>query len=215
MKRLHGLLCLGSWLLTGLLVAETYDDECADLIGSCAYYECIDQERLSCGEDGYALGYGKKYCERFSAMDFKDNPPPFSGDLYPAKGNEWRDNVRSCLQESMEAWFASDEEKDCSALRAFAFDSHPACYTERPSFCELTPENVIRVGLTIQLNDLFKAESQKQIRETSRLCVTQLDERIDAESRPWMRFKLAEYKKIWILGSGDPALFLSLFHHAK
>ncbi len=215
MMRLHGLLCLGSWLVTGLLLADSYNDDCAELIGSCEYYECIDQERLSCGDDGYALGYGKKYCERFSAIDFQENAPPFSGDFYPAKGNEWRDNVRSCLQVSMEAFFASDEAKDCSALRTFAFDSHPACYTGAPSFCELTPENIVRVGLTIQLNDLFKTESQKQIRDTARICVTQMDERIDSESQPWVRFKLAEYKKIWVLASADPSLFLSLFRHGK
>jgi hypothetical protein len=215
MKHWQGLLGWGSWLFTGLLAATPYDDDCTELIGSCEYYACIDRERLSCGEDAYALAYGKKYCERFSAIDFKDNPPPFSGDLYPAKGNEWRDQVRSCLQESLEDWFASAAEKDCQALRRFAFDSHPFCYTAAPSFCELTPENVLRVGLTIQPNDLFKAESQKQIRDTARICVTQLDERIEAENRPWMRFKLAEYKKIWVLVTGDPRLVLSLISHEK
>jgi hypothetical protein len=74
---------------------------------------------------------------------------------------------------------------------------------------------VVRVGLTIQPNDLMRAESQKQIRDTARICVTQLDERMEAENRPWMRFKLAEYKKLWVLVTGDPRLLLSLFAHGK
>lgn len=194
--------------------AEVYVDECANLIGSCDYYACIDQNRLNCGNQGYALGYGKKYCEKFSAIDFTDARTPFGAAVFPGQGNVWRDNVRTCLQQGLESWFANDSAKDCSSLRAFAFNSHPDCYTQEPSFCELTPENVAKIGLTIQLNDFFKAESQQQIRATSRICVSQLDERIQYEDRGFVRFQLVEYRKIWVLVARDPAMIGRLFGFA-
>ena len=41
---------------------------CASLaaIGNCNfYYQCLEQWTRSCGNSGYALGYGGKYCRRF------------------------------------------------------------------------------------------------------------------------------------------------------
>jgi hypothetical protein len=191
--------------------AEVYSDDCANLVGSCEYYACIDQNRLSCGEQGYSLGYGQKYCEKFSSIDFPETATTFWGEVFPSNGNLWRDNVRSCLQANLESWYATASKKDCSTLRTFAFNSHPDCYTTGPSFCELIPDNVLRIGLKIQINDLFKAETLRQIQATSRICVAQLDERISQEIRAPIRFQLVEFRKIWVLVAADPKLLGRLF----
>jgi hypothetical protein len=211
----NSLLAVFLFFAPSLVQAEVYYDECANLIGSCDYYACINQNRLSCGPKGYPLGYGKKYCEKFSAIDFPEAISTNQIKLFPGTGNIWRDNVRSCLQTKMESWFASAANKDCSSLRSFAFNSHPECYTDGPSFCELIPDNVVRIGLTIQVNDLFKAETIRQIQQTSRICVSQLDERISEEDRAAIRFQLAEYRKIWVLVAADPKLLGRLFENVR
>ncbi len=204
MRALRGIVFVMMTCLGYSLSADVYHDECANLIGSCEYYSCIEANRLSCGASGYALGYGKAYCERFSAIDFKDARTPFGEALFPASGNVWRDNVRQCLQQSLEAFFATDASKTCGTVRAFAFNSHPECYTQSPSFCDLTPENVARIGLTIQPQDLWTQESLTQVRDTARICVTQYDDRIALEDRPLIKFYLNEYRKIWVVVAGDP-----------
>lgn len=192
--------------------SETFSDQCANLIGSCEYYSCIDIERLSCGSQGYTLGYGRKYCQKFSAIDFPETNNPHALALFPSNGNQWRDQVRSCLQQRLETAFANDEVKDCASLRKIAFDSHPKCYTDGPSFCELTTDNVIRIGLTIQPNDLIKAESQQQIRDTASICVKQLSVRIEEVDNPLYRLELSEYRNLWVLVSQNPAQFFGLLN---
>lgn len=179
-------------------------DRCQDLIGSCDYYACVEAERLSCGAKGYPIGYGQRYCEKFSAIEFY--PSQAGGELavFPAAGNDWRDEVRTCLQEEMEEYFLSEEPKDCSSLRAFAFNSHPRCYTSGPSFCALKPQSVIRIGLTIQAPDLLTPESLKQVRDTAQICVAQLQERMDGEDSFFVRWKLQEYQGIWRLVAANP-----------
>lgn len=173
-------------------------DRCSELIGSCEYYSCIEEERLSCGDSGYALGYGQRYCEKFSAIKFNPSFPNAERVVFPVAGNDWRDAVRTCLQEELEVYFFDESApKDCSTLRTFAFDSHPRCYTSGPSFCALKPQSVIRIGLTIDAKDLLTAESQKQIFDTAAICDRQLEERIDAERNYFIRARLMEYQAIW------------------
>ncbi len=196
-------------VLPGFSTHALAADRCQALIGTCAYYSCVDQERLSCGDKGYAIGYGRRYCEKFSALQFTPSFPGAESAVFPDSGNDWRDSVRTCLQEDMEAFFESDQPKDCSSLRAFAFGSHPRCYTEGPSFCALKPQSVIRIGLTIQ-GDLLTAESLQQVRDTAQICVAQLEERIDSESNAFVRWNLQQYQGIWRLVSIDPSRLPSL-----
>lgn len=178
-------------------------DRCSDQIGNCSYYSCIEQERLSCGSSGYALGYGQAYCEKFSELTFQPSHPGGELAVFPAAGNEWRDEVRACLQYELEDYFAGEEEKDCRSLRAFAFESHPRCYTSGPSFCALKPQSIIKIGLTIN-TDLLTAESLAQVRDTATICVRQLDERIADEPSFFVRWKLKEYQGIWRLVAANP-----------
>ncbi len=178
-------------------------DSCASLLGSCEYYSCVEAQRISCGETGYALGYGQVYCEKFTAMSFAPSRTKLEATLFPADGGEWRDEVRSCLQEKLEEYFAQEEQPTCSSLRTFAFASHPYCYTKGPSFCELSPENVVRIGLTIKL-DLLTGESVRQIRDTAAICDGQLGERLTTEKNAFIRWQLAHYRGIWQLIARDP-----------
>ncbi len=41
--------------------------QCQELAarGDCAFYQCLDSRLGGCGADGYPLGYGHRYCNRF------------------------------------------------------------------------------------------------------------------------------------------------------
>ena len=184
-------------------------DSCSSLIGTCEYYNCVETERLSCGADGYPLGYGANYCEKLSALEFFPARTSLGAATFPADGNEWRDGVRSCLQEEMDEYFASHTQVSCEGLKAFAFDSHPKCYTQAPSasFCELTVESVVKVGLTIAPKDLFTAESLRQVATTATLCSQQLTERLKTEKSALVRFNLHKYRVLWNSIAANPASF--------
>ncbi len=192
------------FLATYLALPQSFAaDSCSQLIGSCDYYTCIDTQRLSCGDQGYALGYGRRFCQKFTGMSFAPARTRLEAELFPASGDAWRDEVRSCLQEELETFFTDTQNASCEQLRTFAFASHPHCYTKGPSFCELSPENVVRIGLTIK-TDLLTGESFQQIRDTAEICDAQLQARIDTEPKALLRWQLAHYQGLWRLIAADP-----------
>ena len=50
------------------------DTECANLAASanCSFYDVCIEAVTPCGPDGYAEGYGKKYCVRFGDPEYND-----------------------------------------------------------------------------------------------------------------------------------------------
>ncbi len=191
-------------LALSLSSSASPNDRCSALVGTCEYYSCVEAERIACGDQGYALGYGVKYCNKLSSLVFEPSKPGLNADTFPGDGNEWRDNVRTCLQTEMEGFFASGEPVTCESLRAFAFGSHPSCYTQGPSFCELNAEAVVKVGFTIGPKDLLTAESFTQVADTARICSAQLGERIEREDRLLVRLNLEKYQAIWNIIAADP-----------
>lgn len=186
-------------------------DRCSSLIGSCEYYSCVEEERLSCGDRGYPIGYGVNYCEKLSALEFSPTGGLIKSLVFPGDGNEWRDNVRECLQEEMDEYFRTEENVSCDSLRKFAFNSHPRCYTQTAvSFCELSPESVVRVGATIAVKDLLTEESLRQVRDTANICEEQLSKRLESEGNLFVRLELQKYRLIWQSVAKNPLLLGSL-----
>lgn len=184
--------------------------KCSSLLGSCDYYTCVEKEYLACGKKGYALGYAQKFCEKFSKTDFPEPKGPtsdLSRILFPAEGNAWVANVRQCLQEALDERLLEKPFTQCQEMREFGFSSHPSCYTTSPSFCELTPQNVARVGLVIGIPTLLTKETTDQIRETAMICVNQLTDRIATEGRPHIRANLRAYQTLWKLLGRNPQNF--------
>lgn len=175
-------------------------DRCSALVGSCDYYACVETERLNCGPQGYPLGYGKNYCEKLSAIEFAGP----QSEMFTGDGNIWKREVRDCLQEEMEDYFRDQPATDCQQLRTFAFDSHPRCYTQKTSFCELDVSSVLAIGFTILPKDLVSIESQKQVRETASICVVEINERL-AEGPNWsLKFELLKYRTLWQAVAASP-----------
>ena len=181
---------------------------CVHLVGSCDYYRCIEEQEISCGNDGYLLGFGGYYCDKFSDKDFPEFKGDFRAELFPANGNQWRDEVRECLQREMEGFLLEGDNLSCSELKDLAFSSHPSCYTGASSFCNLTPENVMAVGLTLEPQELASPAVWKQMQETGEICVKQLEQRIIEADGAWLRFEMHNMKRLWNIVALDPkALF--------
>ena len=112
---------------------ESFDD-----CQMCEMYSCLESEKaLDCGERGYFRGYGKKYCERFSAI---------TGEFMSDAGRVWLANVRSCLLSEVERII--EKTSACSGIRQEAFDSHPQCYIDS-GLCSLPPGDWAHIVATI------------------------------------------------------------------
>ena len=97
----------------------------------CNFYENVLEERYPCGEAGYAVGYGGKYCRAFDA----------SRNEFSEKGNKWRIATMKCLINSLRKFLLgnyANESVNCDEIKEYGFDTHPTCYTAgSPSFCDL------------------------------------------------------------------------------
>eukprot|EP00122_Pirum_gemmata_P004933 Pgem_evm1s4495 len=119
---------------------------------TCEYYQCVS-ERHPCGSNGYAEGYGGKYCKRF--QELKPN--------LSTKGQRWVELTTQCLQSEFSAFYEGDNSKSCDVLSKKAFDSHPKCYTQTgANVCDLPFLDIWKVGNTPDKLDLVKWSGMKQ-----------------------------------------------------
>ena len=126
---------------------------------NCSYYSACLEAQHSCGERGYGLGYGEKYCNAFAN----------NAAISPA-GVAWVNSTMLCLQKHL-ASLAADK-LSCDALTDDAFASHPACYTQPgASICDLGPADALQVLNTISATDLLSSRALKQEASVVRTCV--------------------------------------------
>lgn len=128
----------------------------ADGSDVCAFYEQHLEAKTHCGNDGYPLAYGKKYCQRFRDLD----------GLTPS-GSQWRNKTLACLQSKLDS-FVKDG-GDCEVLRQSAFSSHAACYLDS-GFCALPVGDWLRIFHTINWRDLISDSGLRQIGAALRSC---------------------------------------------
>jgi hypothetical protein len=125
------------------------------------FYRCADlhaEHGQGCGADGYLLGYGTKYSERF----YRNARPRMS-----TRGQRWIDDVLVCLQHDLRE--AIDESTSCEDIRTIAFDSHPACYQDA-GFCTLSPFDIAQVVWTVDAQDWLSQDAARQIVVTALGC---------------------------------------------
>ncbi len=136
---------------------------------SCHFYSACLEAQEPCGADGYAVGYGERFCYAFKNASFS------------AKGQAWRDNVMQCLQNALVPELAVSRAPTlaCAELTDVAFGSHPACYTETGhSICYLPPSDLAAVFGTIGLGEALKARTLDQMRRVVGTCIGQIGRRI-------------------------------------
>jgi hypothetical protein len=174
--------------------------ECASLVGTCDYYQCVERELLSCGETGYTLGYGYYYCKKFESVQPWPFLTPHEKELFPVEWGPWLAKTARCLHSTVDEYLSSASgAASCEGLRAVAFASHANCYTSEDSFCFLPPRQVAHIGNIISVRGFSERETREQVQQTAAICVQQLDDRIKAEESPLNRVELNAYRKSWQL----------------
>lgn len=150
----------------------THRAELTDPIAACAipelddiagregdFYRCVD-DIVDCGPDGYPIGYGAKYAERF----YRHTRPKMT-----AAGRAWIDLTLVCLQEVLRD--SVDSSTSCSDIRTIAFDSHPGCYVYS-GFCSLSWWDWLKVAATIDGGDWLSQDALRQVFDTAQLCAS-------------------------------------------
>jgi hypothetical protein len=119
---------------------------CSDLIevpgcGGCDYYACRES-RQACGDQGYFLGYGYKYCTRLLTV----TRPRLS-----TAGQEMLDRARNCLMRGSEEEIQSGDSCEVASEKSFAM--HPQCYVENGA-CALPLSDMFLILSSIDPGDL-------------------------------------------------------------
>ncbi|NRA67388.1 MAG: hypothetical protein HRU19_23090 [Pseudobacteriovorax sp.] len=149
--------------------------------GTCDFYSDCLEDAKSCGSEGYAIGYGERYCERFSSRtDFS------------LKGSEWRDATLVCLQKSLVETSQNLRlgiDISCETITDTAFDSHPACYTQvGKSVCDLGLSDLSVIYDVIDAGDVLSLRGLRQAVAVADTCIFGLSVERYAQSRSLRRF---------------------------
>jgi hypothetical protein len=186
-------------MVAAALPSLAFGSTCSALIGTCAYYDCVENELLACGGKGYTLAYGKFYCKKFEKVRPISHITPHERELFPVDWHPWLQKTAHCLHSAIDNYLDENPAATCSALREAAFASHAPCYTEGDSFCFLPPRQVANIGRMISVRGFLTSETRSQVSQTARICVNQIDERLRIETSPLSRLELATYRNTWEL----------------
>lgn len=147
-------------ILAAINISKSEDCQQLVLNGNCDFYVQCLEPKYKCGPTGYPVGYGFKYCSKFTK----------NLNEYPAGGQEWIRKTLICLKKALVPEFSS-----CSQLYNTAFDSHPRCYYES-GFCDLfldhanVRQTVAALLKTYEIQDFTNVTSMKQVLETAKMC---------------------------------------------
>ena len=94
---------------------------------SCDFYSSCLEKAHQCGNSGYALNFGEKFCKKF--LDLNSDP------TMSTLEKQWMKNVRQCLQDAAVP-LVYDSSLTCSEIQTKAFATHPPCYTNGGVICQ-------------------------------------------------------------------------------
>ncbi|KIK03692.1 hypothetical protein K443DRAFT_676526 [Laccaria amethystina LaAM-08-1] len=111
----------------------------------CTFYADCLEAKYHCGPFGYPMGYGTKFCNKFS----------FSRDKFTKAGQKWMLDTMQCLQNALVSEATGAVNMTCQKLEEKAFASHPRCYLSS-GLCELPMLDWLEIVKVVQLETLFQ-----------------------------------------------------------
>ncbi|KDQ06911.1 hypothetical protein BOTBODRAFT_167643 [Botryobasidium botryosum FD-172 SS1] len=115
-------------------------------VDDCSFYATCLESRYQCGPNGYPIGYGQHFCQKFSD----------ERDLLDAQGQEWMVNTMHCLQKVLVGNAIDAQATTCTALSHQAFGSHAECYLKN-GVCTLGPHDWEAIFEIVGIKTLFKS----------------------------------------------------------
>lgn len=152
------------------LILTIYTDDVNNSINKpkdCSFYKEYLEEKFKCGSNGYPIGYGFKYCNRF--LEYFSN--------FSSTGKQWVEDTLVCLKQKLVVPYNTFDEKNkdtCDKIKNYAFDSHVQCYVSN-GFCEELKRSPIQFSLDLfkvyQLKDFLSLLAIKQIKDVMASCL--------------------------------------------
>lgn len=156
---MKSLLLLTLFFILNSAFVQAQDISCANSIGDCSYYQCVEQQE-KCGSKGYYHKFAYHYC-----VKYKNDT-----DEYSQLGQIFLNNIRQCLQEELEIEKAKrGKMPSCSNVKSFAVGTHEACY-EKYRFCELSYMDKFRIKYTAK-KEIFDFDMLKFAFHLEKMCL--------------------------------------------
>jgi hypothetical protein len=130
---------------------------------SCGFYDRLDAYCGCRGADGYLIGYGRRYCDRF-----------LNSSGWTPAGTKWRDETLICLQKSLARTVLQGPPGacDCAKTRDIAWQTHISCYTQpSASVCDLPLSDLTRIYRIIDAADLLSPDGFSQALAIASICM--------------------------------------------
>ncbi|KAL1968216.1 hypothetical protein VTN77DRAFT_2051 [Rasamsonia byssochlamydoides] len=129
-------------------ISNTTINECTDpQPNNCTFYPLCLETRYHCGPSGYPLGYGLKYCTKFSADRAE----------LSAAGQAWMEHVMLCLQRKLVPYAdgaVQNSNVTCEEIKEYAFSTHPGCYVHS-GLCTLPVSDWEAIVSIVTIPQLF------------------------------------------------------------
>uniref|UniRef100_A0A7E4VB99 Conserved secreted protein n=1 Tax=Panagrellus redivivus TaxID=6233 RepID=A0A7E4VB99_PANRE len=124
----------------------------------CSLYTSLEA-KAHCGDTGYLIGYGNKYCNRFNEKLHYFNK----------KGQQWVACTAKCLQDEMKK-IVDANPGQCETMHTQAFESHVQCYVSC-GFCGVYASNLRALWKTYDLKDFASKTALKQVMSVGAKCI--------------------------------------------
>ncbi len=148
---------------------------------SCLFYEDCMESKISCGANGYAIGYGKKYCTKYSNRLSS----------FTSQGQDWIHETMNCLQKALVTPLQNCD-STCETLRQIAFASHPSCYINA-GVCDLSANDWYQIFTTVA-KDLFNEDGFIQAIKTTKDCLPTIINRIENQLASTIDFTRIKFR---------------------
>lgn len=136
-------------------------DVCIPQSNGCAFYRDCLEARIPCGPNGYAIGYGFKYCNAF--MKYYSR--------FSNVGKQWITATCFCLQNVLLPIVLGEGTQTCDEIKDFAMSSHVGCYTNtQPSICDV-PATDWPILYIVIFKEFMNPESWPTIMKVAKKCL--------------------------------------------
>jgi len=139
------------------------------------------EAKISCGVNGYAIDYGKKYCTKYSNRLSS----------FTSQGQDWMYKTMNCLQKTLVTPLQNCD-NTCKTLRQIAFASHPSCYINA-GVCNLSANDWYQIFTTVA-KDLFNEDGFIQAIKTTKDCLPTIINRIENQLASTIDFTRIKFR---------------------